>query len=201
MANWKYGSMHSCIICVLLKSYSQLDEWEGVTIAKMVGRVSMILTITATTRKSTTSLQTTLIYFEGYCPVGCEVHSQPYVYIALISSIWPVHLIQTFLSIIDRLNYVYNTRHTVLWTILNENVARPSAHGKLLRIKVRGIRFITSVKSVLLVELPVAGETQKRSQANISVFTLALSSTTVTTRATCVNNCNSAFRLQSAIIV
>jgi hypothetical protein len=44
-----------------------------VTIVKMVGRASMILTITVTTRKSTTSLQATLISFEGYCPVGCEV--------------------------------------------------------------------------------------------------------------------------------
>jgi hypothetical protein len=46
-----------------------------VTIVKLVGRISVILTITATTttRKSTTSLHTTLIYFEGYCPVECDV--------------------------------------------------------------------------------------------------------------------------------
>jgi hypothetical protein len=52
---------------------------------KMVGRVSLILTITATIRKTTISLQATLIYFEGYCCVGCEVH--PELYIALIGSI------------------------------------------------------------------------------------------------------------------
>jgi hypothetical protein len=133
--------------------------------------------------------------------VGCEVH--PELYIALIGSIWSVHLIQMFLSVIDPLNYAYNTRHTTDTspTLLKENIARPSALSKLLRINVRGIMLITSVKTVLLAEVTVAGETQKRSQENISVFILTLSSTAVTIRATCVNYCNSAFYLQSVIIV
>jgi hypothetical protein len=73
------------------------------------------------------------------------------------------------LSIIDLLNYVYDMSHTTdtLPTLYCGRFSTKTSQGRQHTVSRFVIRLITSVKLVLLAVLPVAGETQKRHQANI----------------------------------